>query len=309
MPTLTVILPNYNHARYLPGAIDGILGQSRPPDEFLILDDASTDDSVAIIRSYADRHSVIRFLPNERNLGVIASQQRLLEASTGDYVYCAAADDVRLPGFFERAMALVERFPHAGLVMGRMDVIDEHDRLLGTLGVRRWTEPLFATPERYRAQYLEIEAPSHSLSAATILRRDALREIGWFPPPLGPWGDTFCIQAIGLKHGVCYVPEVFTRWRRLSSSFSAQSRSDGRHTLGLVAKAAAIMRSATFRDRFPEDYVRQFVRRYRRLMAIQELLGPDAGRSPRSLGFWLRSPLWLRRLPAALSLLRRGGSN
>ncbi len=303
-PTLAAVMPNYNHGRYLPAAIEGILNQTRPPDEFLILDDASTDDSAAIIESFASRHPTIRFLRNERNLGVIESQRRLLEAIGSDYVYLGAADDVRLPAFFERAMAMAERYPQAAFVMGRMDVIDEHDVLLGTIGVRRWNEPLFAPPEQYRRECLEVEAPSHSLSGATLWRREALRELGGFRPELGSWGDTLAMHAAGLRHGVCFVPEVFTRWRRLSAAFSAASRNDSSHAVRLIDASVAAMRSPELRDRFPDDYVTSWERRSRRLAAIQCLLGPDAGRSPRSVSFWLRSPTWIPRLGRAWSVLR-----
>jgi len=76
-PTLTAGFPNYNHSHYLPQAIEAILSQSRPPDEFIIVDDASTDNSVEIIESYARQDSRLRLVRHEHNQGAVASLDRV----------------------------------------------------------------------------------------------------------------------------------------------------------------------------------------------------------------------------------------
>jgi glycosyltransferase involved in cell wall biosynthesis len=303
MPTLSVIMPNYNHGRFLARAIAEIIGQSRPPDEFLILDDASTDDSARIIAEQAARYPRIRFLRNETNQGVIAAHKRLFEEAKGDYVFAGAADDVRLPGFFERAMALAECHPEAGLICGRMLIVDEHDQPLGDLAIRRWKEPLYASPEQFLNDYLEVEAPSHSLCGATIYRRAALQEVGWYRGELGPWGDTFSARAIGLKYGACFTPEPLTAWRRLAGSFSHPSRSDARYTLDLIARAARLMQSDQFRDRFPASHVARWRKRYRRQVAWSQFWDEGLSANPRSARFWLRAMARVHRLPGAIGLL------
>lgn len=302
-PTVSVILPNYNHARYLPRAIEEIVGQSRPPDEFLILDDASTDNSVEIIQRYVAACPLIRFVKHETNQGVIAAHRRLFEMATGDYVYAGAADDLRLPGFLEQAMELARRHPQAGLICGRMLIVDDQERSLGELGVRKWTTPLYAAPERYLKECLEVEAPSHSLCGATIYRRDALAEVGWYHPELGSWGDTFAARAVGLKYGVCYTPQPLTAWRRLAGSYSDKSRTDARFTLELIERAVGIMRSPEFCDRFPRDHVVRWRRRYRRQVAWSQFYGEGLAANPRSWRFWARCLQRIPRLPQAARLL------
>src|SRR5580704_16204019 len=102
--TLSVILPNYNHARYLPRAIGAIAGQSRKPDEFIIIDDGSTDDSREVIAACQRDFPGLSVLFNPQNLGAIPTLQRGLEIARGKYIYFAAADDNILPGFFETAL-------------------------------------------------------------------------------------------------------------------------------------------------------------------------------------------------------------
>ena len=190
-PTLAVLMPNYNHARYLADAIAGIATQSRPPDEFLILDDGSTDNSLEIIEPYLKQYPFLRLIRHERNRGVIAANQRLFAEARGDLLFAAAADDVRLPGFFARAVQMAERFPQAGLVFGAVGMIDQEGRRLGRIAVRRWQEPLYADPQRFLREYLMVELPAHSLCSGTIYSREALLEAGGFRPDLGSWAATF----------------------------------------------------------------------------------------------------------------------
>ena len=99
--TLSVVLPNYNHGRLIGRAIEAILGQKRLPDEIIIVDDASTDDSLTLIRPLAAKSSRIFILALPVNVGTIAANRKALELTKGKYIYFAAADDWVLPGFFE----------------------------------------------------------------------------------------------------------------------------------------------------------------------------------------------------------------
>jgi glycosyltransferase involved in cell wall biosynthesis len=114
-PTLTVVMPNYNHSRYLPKSLDALANRERPPEELIVIDDGSTDDSWSIIQDFAARYPFIRALKNDQNRGAEFTVSRALDLATGDYVCGAAADDFVKPGFVEKSMALLARYPQAGL--------------------------------------------------------------------------------------------------------------------------------------------------------------------------------------------------
>jgi hypothetical protein len=143
-----------------------------------------------------------------------------------------------------------------------MIAVDGRGRKLRDIPAPEWSEERFADPQQYRA-YLESVPAYRSLSGATVYRRECVVEIGGFPDDLGHWADTFAIQAIALKHGAVYVPEIFMAWRKLSTSFSHDSQRRLRRNLGIITSSAALMRSSRFRDRFPEAYVRRWARGYR----------------------------------------------
>ena len=72
-PTVSVVLSNYNHAHFLPDALGAIVGQSYLPKEILITDDASTDNSVAVIEEFSSKFPIVRLLRNEQNIGGIGN--------------------------------------------------------------------------------------------------------------------------------------------------------------------------------------------------------------------------------------------
>ena len=263
MSSLSVFLPNYNHAQYVAQAIEAIVTQSRPPDEFIITDDASTDNSFEIINGYASRYPYIRLERNERNLGAARTVRDLTNMAKGDYVYGAASDDYVLPGFFETAMAMAEQYPQAGVISGKIIVIDTNDNKIGVAEIPHWTTPRFASPGQFLKDYLEKVAIGHSLSSATIHKRTSLEEAGGFRPELVSWCDTFAIRAIGLRHGACYIPQPFTciRWSR--SSFSSSIMADATLMLKVVERMADLMRSTQFNSYFPGEYVVRWEQHYR----------------------------------------------
>ena len=263
MSSLSVFLPNYNHAQYVAQAIEAIVTQSRPPDEFIITDDASTDNSFEIISSYANRYPYIRLERHERNLGAVATGRHLANMAKGDYVYWAASDDYVLPGFFETAMAMAEQYPQAGIISGQYIVIDTNGNKIGLAEIPHWTTPRFASPGQFLKDYLEKVAIGHSLSSATIHKRTSLEEAGGFRPELASWCDTFAIRAIGLRHGACYIPQPCTCMRWSPNTFSSSTMADARLMLKIVARMADLMRSTQFNLYFPGEYVVRLEQHFR----------------------------------------------
>lgn len=269
--SLSVLMANYNHARFLPRSLSALVSQSRPPDEIIVVDDGSTDNSVAIIEDFASRHPVIRLLRNESNLGSFTSVARARAAATGQHLYSASADDEVLPGFFEQAMAMAEKHPRAGVVFGNMVIVDSHGKKQNTIGVSAWDKACYVPPEAFLTEYMDRELPSHSLSGTTIYKRSAFDGIGGMREELLSWRDTFLYRCLSLRHGACYVPKRFLLWHRRTDSMSGRTGSNPRLQLDIIARAMYLMRSAPYRDLFPESHVRNWGRAYRR-MSIKEAL-------------------------------------
>jgi glycosyltransferase involved in cell wall biosynthesis len=269
LPTLSVVVSNYNHARFLPTALRCILEQSVQPLEVLVIDDGSTDNSIQIVEEIARREPLVKLLPNGRNRGVTYTFNRGLSLAQGDYIYGAAADDQVLSGFFAETLMMAAEHPNAGILFGDVVKADDNGNELAYFGLSRRTEKTYFTPKSFLDDYLAVEPPGHSLCGATIYRRDRLIELGGYRDGLGSWVDTFVTRAIGLKYGACYIPKPFMQWR-----YAPNSLANGTTTwqaLRIVKRAARQMRSRQFRDCFPESYVRHWEESFRTYLLRQHL--------------------------------------
>lgn len=92
--TVSVVLPTYNRADYLPQAIDSLLAQQRPPEEIIVVDDGSTDQTAQVLARYVGR---IRTMTNEQNSGKSASLNRAIAVARGSHIWIFDDDDVALP--------------------------------------------------------------------------------------------------------------------------------------------------------------------------------------------------------------------
>ncbi|MFZ2956835.1 MAG: glycosyltransferase family 2 protein [Candidatus Ozemobacteraceae bacterium] len=277
--TLTVVTPNYNHGQYLSQAIEAVASQSRPPDEFIILDDGSTDNSVEIIEEYARKFSFIRVMKNKTNGGAAKAINKLFQEVKGDYLFVTCADDFILPGFFEKAMEMADRFPQAGLVFGNFVALHTDGRE-ALVEVRGWNQPDYFSPGRFLTEYLETHPASHSLCGSTIYRRTAFEEVGRFRPELGSWGDTFAARAIALRWGACYIPQKCMVWRLLQTSLSHSTGRDIHRMLDIISRGIFLMRSPEFRPWFPETHVSSFEKRFREFAVENYFYSFIPGRNP-----------------------------
>lgn len=103
MPEVSVIIPNYNHAPFLKERIDSVLQQTFRDFEVIILDDASTDNSRALIETFRGNTLVTHILYNEKNSGSPYRQwQKGIEVSNGRWIWIAESDDTAAPDFLQQ---------------------------------------------------------------------------------------------------------------------------------------------------------------------------------------------------------------
>ncbi|MEO6995504.1 MAG: glycosyltransferase family A protein [Lacunisphaera sp.] len=131
-PKISVLVPTYNYARFLPQAIESILAQTDADFEVFISDDASTDDSAEVIRHYAARDSRIRFALHPNNLGMVANWNWCLQQAHGEYVKYLFGDDLLTsPEALARMADLLDQQPDAALVASARVLLDQNSRITG----------------------------------------------------------------------------------------------------------------------------------------------------------------------------------
>ncbi len=132
-PKVSVLIPTYNYARYLPEAIESVLGQDFQDFELLISDDCSTDNSAEVIARYAARDSRIHFQIHPKNLGMVENWNWCLSQARGEYIKFIFGDDKLLsPSAIGKMAALMESDPAISLVSTASKVIDARSTVIET---------------------------------------------------------------------------------------------------------------------------------------------------------------------------------
>ena len=132
-PTLSIIVPCYNHARFLPERLKSISEQSFGDFEIILLDDASTDNSQNVLQAYADQEMrVSATLFNDENGGCVNEQWRKgVRIAKGDFIWIAESDDVATPDFLQVLLQQFKSFPEIGMAYCDSMIIDDAGIELG----------------------------------------------------------------------------------------------------------------------------------------------------------------------------------
>lgn len=168
IPLVTVLMSVYNGQRFLGEAIESILGQSLKDFEFIIIDDASTDNSRAVAEGYHDQR--IKIVSNRKNMRLAASLNRGIHLARGKYIARMDADDISLPQRLEKQAAYMEDHPEIGVSGSWLECFGD---LSGV-----WDYP--ADPAVIRAGLLFQNQLGHP---TVIMRRETILRHGLFYDP------------------------------------------------------------------------------------------------------------------------------
>jgi len=137
--TVTVVIPCHDYARYLPAAVGSALSQAGVRVDVVVVDDASTDDSLAVAGRLAAADPRVAVLAHPRNRGPVATFNDGLARATGEFLVRLDADDLLTPGSLARSVAVARAYPSVGLVYGHpVHFAGEPPRTARTRA-RRWT--------------------------------------------------------------------------------------------------------------------------------------------------------------------------
>lgn len=128
-PKVSVIVPNYNHARFLKERLDSIYNQTYTNYEVILLDDCSSDNSRDILKKYAEEHDNTRCIFNEKNGGKVFLQwEKGIEEATGELIWIAESDDYCDNDFLEKMVELF-RYESTMLAFSRSDFVQDGKRI------------------------------------------------------------------------------------------------------------------------------------------------------------------------------------
>lgn len=198
-PLLSVVIPCYNYGRYLHDCIHSLIGgdtslghmpgQTINSFEIVIVDDASTDNSLEFIREVTDISKGIRSYHLEKNVGTARALNFGIERCYGKYITFLSADDMREPDSLEKMLELCEQNPHS-FVYDDIQIFHTHQRL-----------------KKWRMEEYDFDALiwKNHVHAGIMFPRVAWQEVGGYPPAMGDGREDWAFNiALGI-HGWCGV--------------------------------------------------------------------------------------------------------
>jgi glycosyltransferase involved in cell wall biosynthesis len=225
-PTLSVLIANYNHGRYLRKCFAGLLAQTFLDFEIIITDDGSTDGSQEIIQEYAQRDP--RFRPNyfPSNRGIKDACADLFQRATGKYLYSGAADDfVISKDFFQHAVTALDADPRPAGFYGITGIyLAEKEKLVescGTAEVEGYNTPLQCTQGFLKCRSV-VTSPSTIWRSDLFLKYWGADNDSLFAR-LGPQVDFYVCHALAFTYGMHYrkVPYACQRIFEARTNYSA----------------------------------------------------------------------------------------
>lgn len=227
VPTASIGVPVYNGEKYLANALNALLQQDFEDFEIIVADNASTDATPEICRSFAARDSRIRYIRNERNLGLAANHNVAFRASRGKYYKWAAHDDECAPAMLSRFVQEMESAsPSTSLVYSYCAYIDDEGNVIG--GDVDGIACDAPQPHRrlsYLLRHVHMYGSAYGLIRAEILRRTRLH--GLFPG-----SDRVLLAELAMLGPLIEVSEPLVRIRQHGGrTFTAHSSNNALYEL------------------------------------------------------------------------------
>ena len=286
MPTVSVVIPTYNRARWLGDALRSVLQQSHPPLEILVVDDGSTDDTAGLC---AQMGPLVRHIP-QAHAGAAAARNRGLHEARGEYVAFLDSDDLWAPRKLEIHLAVHRALPHVGWSMSDCQVIDVEGRLLPLPQGFARAFPVFRdldrAPERFFATALTRTAVAacganwavyhgdvfellfegnFATPQCTVLQRRLCEQVGEFDPAMLVAQDTEYFHRVGAVSPVAIILAPLVQWR----VGLADHNTAPRNTIPIVRNALISVDRAVGLRRPPTPTVEQAHRRGRTRLLLR----------------------------------------
>jgi glycosyltransferase involved in cell wall biosynthesis len=218
MPRVSVIIPAYNAAKFLPTSIESVIGQTYDSWEMVLVDDGSNDETRELVASYAPKMGHKLRYVYQPNRGLPAARNTGIRNSQGDLIALLDADDIWLPLRLERSVAAMDSDAEVGLVHGRFERVNPEGSPIGQI------QPIFLR------EYLSGRIADHIYTrkihlacATTTFRKSCIDKAGWFDETMRSTEDRDLWFRIACHYRVAFVDEIIAQYRVSPGSMSSNT--------------------------------------------------------------------------------------
>ncbi len=223
---VSVIIPCYNHGRYLPDALDSVLAQTHTDWEAIVVDDGSTDDTQSVAQGYVERDTRVQYV-YQPNAGLSAARNAGIGVARGDYLAFLDADDSWEPAFLEATLSAIKAQPDlAGVYCGTMFVDEKGEPL--RRGGNQTLDGAGTRARLLRGGFFPVHA--------VLVRARAVGEVKLFDTALTSLEDWDLWLRITAQGDLAGVPERLARYRLVAGSMSTDVERMHRNRIAVLAK-------------------------------------------------------------------------
>jgi GT2 family glycosyltransferase len=211
-PRVSIVIPSYNHERFVTRAIESAFAQTYQDFEIVITDDASTDGSVDVLSTYARKDPRIRLFLNRFNYETHATNH-CIQQSSGEYIAVLSSDDEFFPTKIEKQVDFLDRHPEVAAVFTQARIVDEQGRDFPERSHFYCT--IFQQPNRSRYEWLRyFFFDGNCLCHPSVLiRRSVYDTLGLYNPLMGALDDLDMWVRVCLHHEIHILPNTLVNFR------------------------------------------------------------------------------------------------
>ena len=217
MPLVSVIMPSYNHERFISESIESVLGQSFNDLELIIIDDASEDNSKHIIDEFSKKDYRIKKIFHQKNMGIARTMNDGIEAAKGKFIAFTASDDVWVKDKLEKEVKVLEKNEDC-VVWTEVEIIDADGSPTGKLGTQRW-----GASNRRKSGDIFDELLRGNFISNRILKKENLRNIR-FNEALRYLSDWQFDVDLARRYIYYFIPEPLVKKREQGSNTAQRDR-------------------------------------------------------------------------------------
>lgn len=211
-PEITVLMPVYNDERFVRFSIESILNQTFQDFEFIIINDASNDNTPEILKDYKNQDSRIIIINNESNLRVPKSLNKGLNVARGKYIARIDSDDISVKDRLEKQYIFLENNKDFGLVGSYTEVIDENGK-----NIEFWNE--YSEPEFI---FYTLSFWNCLVTSSVMFEKDLAIKLGGFNPDFDRTEDYELWYKISRIKKIYIIPEYLSKYRKNQSGITAK---------------------------------------------------------------------------------------
>jgi glycosyltransferase involved in cell wall biosynthesis len=221
MAQVSVIVPNYNHARFLEKRLSSIANQSFKDFEVILLDDASTDRSRGVLKTWCEGRDNWRYLFNDKNSGSPFVQwNKGIELATAPFIWVAESDDYCETSFLEKLVPLLKENPKVGIAYGQSLLVDENDKILYSykeslefiFKSKAWEKDFIKKGNAACVEWLLHHNPIPNASGI-LMRKEAFLNAGKADTSMRLNGDWHLYAKILLHYDLASIPQELNYFR------------------------------------------------------------------------------------------------